>query len=68
MMKIMPVDQFDPSAFKTPPIQTGNEIEAAVDAIIQNVREKGDKALIEYAEKFDKVKIGAVTVSDGEIE
>ena len=68
MMKIMPVDAFDASAFKTPPIQTGNEIEAAVDAIIQNVREKGDKALIEYAEKFDKVKIGAVTVSDGEIE
>ena len=68
MMKIMLVDQFDAEAFKTPPIQTGNEIEAAVDAIIQNVREKGDKALIEYAEKFDKVKIDAVTVSDEEIE
>ena len=44
MMKIMPVDQFDPSAFKTPPIQTGNEIEAAVDSIIQTVRQQGDKA------------------------
>ncbi len=68
MMKIMPVDQFNAEAFKTPPIQTGNEIEAAVDAIIQNVCQKGDAALIEYAEKFDKVKIDAVTVSEAEIE
>lgn len=68
MMKIMPVDQFDASAFKTPPIQTGNEIEAAVDLIIQTVRQQGDKALIDYAAKFDKAQIDSVLVSEAEIE
>lgn len=68
MMKIMPVDQFDASAFKTPPIQTGNEIEAAVDLIIQTVRQQGDKALIDYAAKFDKAQITSVLVSEAEIE
>ena len=38
MMKIMPVDDFRPEDFKTPPIQAGNEIEQKVDAIIQDVR------------------------------
>ena len=68
MMKIMPVDQFDLSALKTPPIQTGNEIEAAVDAIIQTVRQQGDQALIDYAAKFDKAKLDSVLVSGAEIE
>ena len=68
MMKIMPVDQFDASAFKTPPIQTGNEIEAAVDAIIQTVRQQCDQALIDYAAKFDKASLDSVLVSEAEIE
>lgn len=68
MMKIMPVDEFRPEDFKTPPIQAGNEIEAAVDAIIAAVREKGDRALIEYAAKFDKADLSSVTVSEEEIE
>ncbi len=68
MMKIMPVDQFDASAFKTPPIQTGDEIEAAVDLIIQTVRQQGDKALIDYAAKFDKAQLTSVLVSEAEIE
>ena len=67
-MKIMPVDQFDPEAFKTPAIQAGNEIEAAVDAILADVRARGDAALRDYAARFDKAEIDSVTVSDGEIE
>ena len=47
MMKIMPADQFRPEALKTPPIQAGNEIEAAVDGIIETVRREGDGALID---------------------
>jgi len=68
MMKIMPVDQFDAEDFKTPPIQAGNEIEAAVDDIIRCVREKGDQALIDYAARFDHAIIDNVVVSDKEIE
>ncbi len=67
MMKIMPVDQFNPEDFKTPPIQAGNEIEAIVDEIIANVRKNGDRALKEYAAKFDKAELDAVLVSEEEI-
>ena len=67
MMKIMPVDQFNPEEFKTPPIQAGNEIEAIVDEIIANVRQNGDRALKEYAAKFDKAELDAVLVSEEEI-
>ena len=67
MMKIMPVDQFRPEDFKTPPIQAGNEIEAIVDEIIANVRQNGDLALKEYAAKFDKAKLNSVLVSEEEI-
>ena len=68
MMKIMQVDQFDAQAFKTPPIQTGNEVEAAVDAIIAAVRQRGDAALIDYAARFDRAEISSVLVSQEEIE
>ena len=67
MMKIMPVDQFRPEDFKTPPIQAGNEIEAIVDEIIANVRQNGDQALKEYAAKFDKAELNSVLVSEEEI-
>lgn len=40
--------------------QLGNaEFVGAVAEIIANVRAKGDKALFEYAEKFDKTKVNA---------
>ena len=67
MMKIMPVDQFKPEEFKTPPIQAGNEIEAIVDEIIANVRAKGDQALIAYAAQFDHALLKSVLVSEEEI-
>ena len=67
MMKIMPVNQFRPEDFKTPPIQAGNEIEAIVDEIIANVRANGDAALKEYAAKFDKAELNTVLVSEDEI-
>ena len=68
MMKIMPVDQFRPEDFKTPPIQAGNEIEEKVDAIISDVRARGDAALIDYAKRFDKAELESVCVTDAEIE
>ena len=67
-MRILPADQFDIQAFKTTPIQAGNEIEARVDAIIENVRKNGDQALIEYAKMFDKAEIDSLLVSQQEID
>ncbi len=42
-------------------------VEAIVSDIIANVRKNGDKALFEYAEKFDKVSLSSLEVSEEEI-
>ncbi len=42
-------------------------VEEIVTDIIKNVRENGDRALYEYAEKFDKVKLCALEVTEEEI-
>lgn len=44
------------------------EIEKIVEDIISNVRANGDKALLEYCEKFDKCHLETLLVSDEEIE
>ena len=43
-------------------------VEDVVADIIYNVRKNGDKALYEYAEKFDKVKLSSLEVTSDEIE
>lgn len=43
-------------------------VEDIVADIISNVREKGDRAVFEYCEKFDKVKLTSLAVSEEEIE
>ena len=47
---------------------TGADVSAVVTEIIENVKNNGDKALREYAEKFDKAKLDAIEVSEAEIE
>jgi histidinol dehydrogenase len=42
-------------------------VEEIVTDIIANVRKNGDKALYEYAEKFDKVKLSSLEVTEEEI-
>ena len=39
-----------------------------VAEIIRNVRERGDEALREYTEKFDRAKVDSVTVTEAEME
>ena len=43
-------------------------VEDAVSEIIKNVRENGDRALFEYAEKFDKVTLSSLVVTKEEID
>lgn len=45
-----------------------DEVQEIVKGIVDQVSEKGDAALIELAEKFDKVKLKKVQVSREEIE
>ena len=42
------------------------ELTSLVSKIMSDVRTRGDAALIEYAEKFDKVKLNSLIVSDQE--
>ena len=43
-------------------------VEDAVADIIRNVRETGDRALFDYSEKFDKVKLDALRVTREEFD
>ncbi|MEG0331774.1 MAG: histidinol dehydrogenase [Clostridium sp.] len=43
------------------------KIDEIVNSIISDVRKNGDKALIEYTEKFDKVKLNSLRVSEEEV-
>ena len=45
-----------------------NELEDIVNSILNNVKDNGDKALLEYAEKFDGVTLESLQVSSEEIE
>ncbi len=43
-------------------------VEDVVAEIIKNVRERGDAALFEYCERFDKAKLESLAVSEAEID
>lgn len=44
------------------------DVEQVVSQIIENVKEKGDKALFEYCKKFDKAELDSLLVTKEEIE
>ncbi|QLB17477.1 histidinol dehydrogenase [Mannheimia varigena] len=46
----------------------GESVKAAVDEIKTNVLTNGDKALFEFGEKFDKVKLDSLVISKAQIE
>lgn len=55
-------------ALQRPVMSVGAEIQAIVANVIKEVREFGDKALIEQALKFDKAQISSIKLSKNEIE
>lgn len=48
--------------------ETSFDVADIVTDIIENVKQNGDKALFEYAEKFDKAKLSSLEVTEEEIE
>ncbi|MCF0142877.1 MAG: histidinol dehydrogenase, partial [Parasporobacterium sp.] len=66
MIKILNYDEFinldDPGK-----MTDNSDISGAVREIIENVHANGDKALYEYTEKFDGVKLNSLIVSEQEI-
>ncbi|MEE1356511.1 MAG: histidinol dehydrogenase, partial [Clostridia bacterium] len=45
-----------------------SNVEGVVSSIIADVRERGDAALYDYAEKFDRAKLSSLEVSSEEID
>ncbi len=67
MIKILNYGEVDNSDIFARAVPEVN-VEDAVAEIIKNVRQNGDKALYEYCERFDKVKLSSLQVSTQEIE
>ena len=44
------------------------DVSAPVAGIIRTVREQGDRALYEYARRFDGAELSALSVTEGELE
>ncbi len=49
-------------------VMPGTNVEGIVAEIIENVKNKGDKALFEYCEKFDKATLTSLEVSEEEMD
>ncbi len=48
-------------------VDPANEIRAIVEEVIANVKQHGDNALIDYADKFDKVKLDKLYLDKAEL-
>jgi len=64
ILKYGEVDNKDIFARAVPAV----DVEAVVAEIISNVKANGDKALLEYTEKFDKAKLTSLSVTKEEID
>ena len=68
MIRILQFEGLAPEEILNRDIRAEADVEAVVDEIIARVRQKGDEALLEYAEKFDHVKLESLTVTKEEID
>src|SRR6476646_7526840 len=49
-------------------VDPANEIRTLVEDVIENVRQHGDRALIDYAHKFDKVELTKLYLDRTELQ
>lgn len=68
MIKLFRYGEIDRSEIFSREIGNTKNIEGVVSDIIANVKERGDAALYEYCEKFDKVSLSSLEVTDEEID
>ena len=67
MIKVLNYNEIDKSEIFAR-VENKTNVEEIVAGIIADVRANGDEALLRYCEKFDKVKLSALQVSDEEID
>ena len=68
MIRILNFDSVAPEEILNRDIRAEADVESVVDAIIADVRARGDEALRDYAKKFDHAELGDLLVSQTEIE
>ena len=68
MMRILDFDSLSPEAFLNRDIQAEEDVSAAVDEILREVRERGDAALRDYTKRFNGVELGDLRVSAWEFD
>lgn len=68
MIKILDFNDISPEEILCRDIQAEEDVSAAVDAVIADVRARGDEALRDYTRRFDGAEIDALAVSEAEIE
>ena len=66
-MKIIAYESLEPGALLMRTMQSA-DVGDRVSAILQDVAARGDSALIDYAERFDKAKLTSLEVSAEEID
>src|SRR5690625_4680138 len=66
-MKIITYEQFQTNE-QFDDIERNKQIDEVVLDIISNVRKSGDRALFNYAEKFDDVALTTLLVEDNELD
>ena len=49
------------------PVRDASELNATVAAVLQDVRKCGDAAVREYEERFDKVQLDELAVTEAEM-
>ena len=68
MMRILEFDSLSPEEFLNRDIQAEEDVSAAVDEIIREVRARGDAALRDYTRRFDGAEPGDLWVSAAEFD
>ncbi|MDY3984568.1 histidinol dehydrogenase [Dysosmobacter sp.] len=68
MIPILEFDHLSPGDILNRDIRAEENVDAAVDAVLAEVREKGDAALRAYTKRFDGVDLEDLQVSEGEME
>ena len=68
MIRIIPFDTLKPEQILNRDIRAEADVEFTVDAIIADVRARGDAALKDYARKFDHAELADLRVSQAEID
>ena len=68
MMRILDFDSLSPEEFLDRDVQAEEDVSAAVDEIIREVRRRGDEALRDYTRRFDGAEIQDLWVSAEEFD